>query len=99
MPHSMHEQNNNTIFHEMMSHPVLFTHPHPKKVAVIGDETSDILHEVLKHPHLAEIIFVTPEKIPASQTDPKIKFYSNDPWKKLWHSKFDRRDLPPGPTE
>lgn len=39
----------NFIYHEMMSHPVLFTHPNPKKVVVIGGGDCGTLREVLKH--------------------------------------------------
>jgi spermidine synthase len=39
----------NFIYHEMMSHPALFTHPDPKRVLVIGGGDCGTLHEVLKH--------------------------------------------------
>ncbi len=39
----------NFIYHEMMSHPALFTHPNPKRVLVIGGGDCGTLHEVLKH--------------------------------------------------
>lgn len=40
----------NFIYHEMMTHPALFTHPAPKRVAVIGGGDCGSLREVLKHP-------------------------------------------------
>jgi spermidine synthase len=40
----------NFLYHEMMSHPVLFTHPNPKKVWIIGGGDCGTLREVLKHP-------------------------------------------------
>ncbi len=40
----------NFIYHEMMSHPVLFTHPNPKRVLVIGGGDCGTLREVLRHP-------------------------------------------------
>lgn len=40
----------NFLYHEMMSHPALFTHPHPKNVLVIGGGDCGTLKEVLKHP-------------------------------------------------
>jgi spermidine synthase len=43
------------IFREMMSHPALFTHEAPKKIAILGDTDNHILQEVLKHPHIAEV--------------------------------------------
>ena len=40
----------NFLYHEMMSHPVLFTHPNPKRVLVIGGGDCGTLREVLQHP-------------------------------------------------
>ena len=42
----------NFLYHEMMSHPALFTHPAPKKVLIIGGGDSGTLREVLKHPEV-----------------------------------------------
>ncbi|HHJ80436.1 MAG TPA: polyamine aminopropyltransferase, partial [Candidatus Tenderia electrophaga] len=39
----------NFIYHEMMTHPALFTHPDPKKVLIIGGGDCGTLREVLKH--------------------------------------------------
>ena len=39
----------NFVYHEMMAHPALFTHPDPKRVLVIGGGDCGTLHEVLKH--------------------------------------------------
>lgn len=39
----------NFIYHEMMAHPVLFAHPAPKRVAIIGGGDCGTLREVLKH--------------------------------------------------
>ncbi|WP_455201735.1 polyamine aminopropyltransferase [Kaarinaea lacus] len=40
----------NFLYHEMMSHPVLFTHPDPRNVVIIGGGDCGTLREVLKHP-------------------------------------------------
>ena len=40
----------NFVYHEMMSHPALFTHPDPKRVLIVGGGDCGTLHEVLKHP-------------------------------------------------
>ncbi|MFW2372139.1 MAG: polyamine aminopropyltransferase [Gammaproteobacteria bacterium] len=40
----------NFLYHEMMSHPVLFTHPDPKRILIIGGGDCGTLKEVLKHP-------------------------------------------------
>lgn len=39
----------NFLYHEMMSHPVLFTHPDPRRVLIIGGGDCGTLREVLKH--------------------------------------------------
>jgi spermidine synthase len=44
----------NFIYHEMMSHPALFTHAAPKKVLIIGGGDCGTLREVLKHPGVEE---------------------------------------------
>ena len=40
----------NFFYHEMISHPVLFTHPDPRRVVIIGGGDCGTLREVLKHP-------------------------------------------------
>lgn len=86
----------NFLYHEMMSHPVLFTHPNPKKVWIIGGGDCGTLREVLKHPgieqavqididervtRLAEIYF--PE-LCESNNDPRadLKFIDGIKWVK-----------------
>ncbi len=39
----------NFIYHEMMSHPALFTHPAPRRALIIGGGDCGCLREVLKH--------------------------------------------------
>lgn len=48
----------NFIYHEMMSHPVLFMHPDPKRVLIIGGGDCGTLREVLKHETVTEAIQV-----------------------------------------
>lgn len=40
----------NFLYHEMMSHPALFTHPNPQNILIIGGGDCGTLREVLKHP-------------------------------------------------
>ena len=40
----------NFLYHEMMAHPALFTHPNPRRVLIIGGGDCGTLREVLKHP-------------------------------------------------
>ncbi|MGB3621770.1 polyamine aminopropyltransferase [Ketobacter sp. MCCC 1A13808] len=45
-------ERDNFLYHEMMTHPALFTHPDPKKVAIVGGGDCGTLREVLKHPSI-----------------------------------------------
>ena len=80
----------NFLYHEMMSHPALYTHPKPDKVLVIGGGDCGTLKEVLKHPEvktaqqveidervtrLAEIYF--PE-LCSSNNDPRAELHFVD---------------------
>lgn len=46
----------NFVYHEMMAHPVLFSHPAPKRVCIIGGGDCGTLREVLKHPEVESAI-------------------------------------------
>ena len=46
----------NFFYHEMMSHPVLYTHPNPKKVWIIGGGDCGTLREILKHPSIEHAV-------------------------------------------
>lgn len=45
----------NFLYHEMMSHPVLFTHPHPQHVVIIGGGDCGTLQQVLLHPNVMRV--------------------------------------------
>jgi spermidine synthase len=49
----MLSQRDNFIYHEMMAHPALFSHPEPARVAIIGGGDCGTLKEVLKHDTVA----------------------------------------------
>jgi spermidine synthase len=38
------------VYHEMLAHPALFSHPAPRSVAVVGGGDMHLVAEVLKHP-------------------------------------------------
>ena len=42
-------QKDNYLYHEMMSHPVLYSHPKPQDVVIIGGGDCGVLKEVLQH--------------------------------------------------
>ena len=52
---NMLSSHDNFLYHEMMSHPVLFSHPSPGHVAIIGGGDCGTLHEVLKHPEVGKV--------------------------------------------
>jgi spermidine synthase len=45
----------NFLYHEMLSHPALFTHPAPRRVGIIGGGDCGTLREVLKHPEVEQV--------------------------------------------
>jgi spermidine synthase len=46
------------VYHEMVAHPVLFTHPNPKHVLVVGGGDGGVIREVLKHPSVEKAVLV-----------------------------------------
>ncbi|GAB4363319.1 MAG: polyamine aminopropyltransferase [Methylohalobius crimeensis] len=46
----------NFLYHEMMTHPALFTHPDPKRVWIIGGGDCGSLKEVLRHSEVESVI-------------------------------------------
>ncbi|MCF7916871.1 MAG: polyamine aminopropyltransferase [Candidatus Omnitrophica bacterium] len=49
------------IYHEMLTHPLLLTHPSPKSVLVIGGGDGGVIREVFKHA-VEEVIMVEIDK-------------------------------------
>lgn len=45
----------NFLYHEMLGHPVLFTHPAPHRVLIIGGGDCGTLREVLRHPDIEQV--------------------------------------------
>ncbi|CAM4484723.1 polyamine aminopropyltransferase [Paenibacillus phoenicis] len=46
------------VYHEMMAHPALFTHPNPKRVLVVGGGDGGVIREVIKHPEVEQAVLV-----------------------------------------
>lgn len=53
----------NFLYHEMMAHPVLFTHPDPRRVAIIGGGDCGTLREVLRHPEVEHCTQIDIDKL------------------------------------
>lgn len=51
---TMVSSRDNFLYHEMMAHPALFTHPAPQRVLIIGGGDCGTLREVLKHPKIKQ---------------------------------------------
>jgi spermidine synthase len=76
----------NFVYHEMMSHPALFTHPLPRRVLVIGGGDCGTLREVLRHEtvELAEQVELD-ERVTrvAEKFFPELCAANNDPRARL----------------
>jgi spermidine synthase len=50
------------VYHEMISHIPLFTHPNPEKVLVVGGGDGGAIREVLKHPSVKKAVLCEIDK-------------------------------------
>jgi spermidine synthase len=72
----------NFFYHEMMSHPALFSHPNPKNVVIIGGGDCGTLREVLKHPGVETVHQIDIDEV---VTEMALKYFpelcesNNDP--------------------
>jgi spermidine synthase len=72
----------NFLYHEMMSHPALFTHPAPKRIVIIGGGDCGTLREVLKHKGIEHVLQVEiDERVTrlSEQYFPELCDSNNDP--------------------
>ncbi|MEF2968993.1 polyamine aminopropyltransferase [Paenibacillus sp. M1] len=46
------------VYHEMVAHPALVTHPNPKHVLVVGGGDGGVIREVIKHPEVEKAVLV-----------------------------------------
>lgn len=46
------------VYHEMVAHVPLFTHPNPKHVLVVGGGDGGVIREVVKHPEVEKVTLV-----------------------------------------
>jgi spermidine synthase len=77
----------NFLYHEMMSHPALFTHPRAKRVVVIGGGDCGTLREVLKHEEVESAVQVEiDERVTrlAERYFPELCSANNDPRAELF---------------
>lgn len=72
----------NFLYHEMMSHPALNSHPNPENVVIVGGGDCGTLREVLKHPEVRSATQVEiDERVTrlAEQYFPELCTSNNDP--------------------
>lgn len=58
------------VYHEMIAHPPLITHPNPRKVLIIGGGDGGAAREVAKHPSVESVLVV--------DIDPDVPRYSRE---------------------
>ena len=73
----------NFFYHEMMSHPALFTHQNPKNVVIIGGGDCGTLKEVLKHDSV--------QKVTQVEIDERVTRVSEQFFPELCESNHDPR--------
>jgi spermidine synthase len=73
----------NFIYHEMLAHPALFTHPAPRDVLIIGGGDCGTLREVLKH---AEV-----QRVQQVEIDQEVTRAAEQFFPQLCESNADRR--------
>ena len=72
----------NFLYHEMMAHPALFTHPDPQRVVIIGGGDCGTLREVLRHPGVKHVVQVEiDERVTqlSEQYFPELCEFNQDP--------------------
>lgn len=72
----------NFLYHEMMTHPSLYTHPAPRNVVIIGGGDCGTLREVLRHPEVESALQVEiDERVTrlAEKYFPELCELNNDP--------------------
>jgi spermidine synthase len=78
------------VYHEMVAHPALFTHPNPKHVLVVGGGDGGVIREILKHPSVEKAVLVDIDgkvieyskkylpSIASGLDDPRVEVIVND---------------------
>jgi spermidine synthase len=72
----------NFLYHEMLAHPILLTHPDPKRVCIIGGGDCGTLREVLKHDGVTQVTQIDiDERVTrvAEQFFPELTADNDDP--------------------
>lgn len=70
------------VYHEMISHIPLFSHPNPRKVLVVGGGDGGVIREVLKHPSVEKAVLCEIDKLVVDMSKkylPEIACALDDP--------------------
>jgi len=70
-------QRDEFIYHEMISHPVLFSHPQAKKILILGGGDGGALREVLKH-KVKKVDLVEADELMIKLAQTHLKFVSQN---------------------
>ncbi len=93
----------NFIYHEMLAHPILYTHDAPKRVAIVGGGDCGTLNEVLKHPEVEKVTLIDIDErvvrlsevhfpeLCGRNDDPRVKFCFTDGCK--WMEEAPRESI------
>ena len=55
-------EKNEFAFSEMLAHSIMFSHPRPEKILLIGEIDRGVLKEIIKHKNVDEIYFISTNK-------------------------------------
>lgn len=89
------------VYHEMVAHVPLFTHPNPKHVLVVGGGDGGVIREVIKHPSVEKVVLVEIDgkvieyskkflpTIAAGFSDPKVDVQVDDGFMHIAQSRND----------
>ncbi len=80
---TMLSERDHFIYHEMLAHPALYTHPDPRRVLIVGGGDCGTLREVLRHPEV--------ERVTQVELDARVTSVSERFFPELCEANDDRR--------
>ncbi|WP_028543375.1 polyamine aminopropyltransferase [Paenibacillus taiwanensis] len=87
------------VYHEMVAHPALYTHPNPKHVLVVGGGDGGVIREIMKHPSVEKAVLVEIDgkvieyskqylpEIAGELDNPRVEVIVNDGYMHILNSK------------